>query len=220
MNRSSSDEAVPRIHVVTDDAVLNRPDFIELAGMMTAPGVAVHLRSRTIPGRQLQELAMALRSGGVETIVNDRVDVAIAARANGVHLPELGLPLHLVREHFGQLLIGRSTHSSTDARQSIQAGADYAFIGPIWRTPSHPSTTPLGVNTFADIAGLPVLAIGGIDLARAQTCLEHGAYGVAVISSVWNHPRPASVVNDFLGIINDVQQSPKDGATRKFTDWD
>jgi thiamine-phosphate pyrophosphorylase len=201
---------LPGLHVVTNDSVLTRPDFVTLAAVLAEPSTALHLRGRNVSGRTLQSLAADLRSqsANLHLIINDRIDVAVSMGTYGVHLPELGLPLEQVRKEFGRnLIIGKSTHSPTAALKAIDAGADYAFLGPIWPTPSHPDRPAIGIDAIREARDARVIAIGGVNAARAPQCLDAGAYGIAVISAVWNHPQPPSVAVELLSILKDYDPS-------------
>lgn len=127
-------------------------------------------------------------------LVNDRLDVAIAEHADGVHLGGNSLPPQDVRKWLNtnpeplvakQFLVGVSCHSLADARSAAQHGADYIFFGPVFATPSKASYgTPQGVERLADVCSavsLPVLAIGGITTQNASKCIRAGAAGIAAI---------------------------------------
>ncbi len=123
-------------------------------------------------------------------LVNDRLDVALATGADGVHLRVSSLPVHEVRatvsvKGLNNFLIGVSTHSIEEARTAEAGGADFIVAGPVYDTPSkRPYGAPLGVERFAQICQavkLPVLALGGITLANYQEPLRHGAAGIAAI---------------------------------------
>lgn len=199
---------VPRIHIVTNDEILQRPDFIKHTTDLPHTDIALHIRSAAVPGRAIQDLVSRLREAGLQIpmMINDRVDLALATNAAGVHLPERGLPVGRVRAEFGgRLLIGQSIHTPEAARRAADAGADYTFLGPIWETPSHPNGAPLGPRSLesAGEAGR-IVAIGGVTPDRVAACVAAGAYGVAVISAIWNAPEPASVARTFVSIIKET----------------
>jgi thiamine-phosphate pyrophosphorylase len=195
---------LPRIHAVTDPSILDSPDFARRAAALTESGdVAVHVRSKTHGGRRLNEIAASLRDsyGAKENhvFINDRVDVALAMAAAGIHLPSAGLPTRIVRRLVGaDVLIGRSTHSAAEALAAQEDGADYVFLGPIWPTPSHPGTPGIGVQAIAAARTVPVVAIGGVTSERVTAALDAGAYGVAAISALWRTPHPRAVVERML----------------------
>lgn len=195
---------LPKLHVPTEERILLRSDFLELARRVArSPEVALHLRGRTLGGRRLWELALALaaelRPTGAALFVNDRVDVALAAKAPGVHLPSQGMPITAARSLLGgQVFIGRSVHSPAEARAAFAEGADYVFLGPIWETTSHPQSRPLGLEAIERALPGRIVAIGGITPERAAECLRAGAYGVAAISALWDAPDPAAAAEGML----------------------
>lgn len=160
--------------------------------------VGLHLRSRTRTPVELSRLAHALPASA-HVIVNDRVDLAAAAGARGVHLPAGGLPTQTARELLGpEALIGRSTHSAAEARQAYEDGADYVFLGPIWDTASHPGVAGIGVTAITDAQPARVVAIGGVTADRAAICVEAGAWGVAAIRALWLADDVDAAANAFL----------------------
>ena len=154
----------------------------------------IQLREKDLSGRGLAELAeqAILQSGGGSAVlVNDRVDVACATGASGVHLGEHSLPADEARRLVSQrdvrenFMVGVSAHSLHGAMQAEQAGADYVFFGPVYETPSKSSLgRPQGVPRLREVCErltIPVLAIGGITLENAGDCLAAGAAGIAAI---------------------------------------
>lgn len=173
---------------------------VAAALVQVPPGSAlVQLRDKTASGRDLCEAARALRevarANGARLLVNDRVDVALAVFADGVHLPEDGLPVAEARALLSpSRLVGASTHGVREALEKARAGADLIVVGPIWETPSKVAYgPPLGLEALAQAvravrAEAPrtaVFAIGGIDSpARAREAVEAGADGVAVVRAM------------------------------------
>jgi thiamine-phosphate pyrophosphorylase len=194
---------IPPLHAVTDDRVLRLPDFLDRArALALGPAVALHLRG-TLPARELLGLADALRAitaaTGTRLMVHDRVDLAGLCDADGVHLPSHGLPVAAVRRLVGdRLLLGRSTHASDHARAAVADGADYAFLGAIWPTASHPDRAPLGPAALRRALPVPVIAIGGVTPPRAAEARAAGACGVAAIRAVWDADDPAAAARALL----------------------
>jgi len=191
-------KTVPRLHIITNDAILgDRARIDQIPGFMH-PNVAIHLRSRLMSGEQLCEIANWIRgkSANGQIFINDRVDVALAASTDGVHLPEAGLPTKAVHALWGnRLTVGRSVHDPNAVATATAEGADYAMLGPIWETPSHPARPGLGLAALERATGGRVIAIGGITPDRVEPCIRAGAHGVATISAVWYAPEPASAVD-------------------------
>ncbi len=160
-----------------------------------AAGVAwIQIREKDLEARELAELVRLAvedtKTAGARILVNDRLDVALAANAGGVHLGEKSLPLEAVagwRRASGRtdFLIGVSCHSLDAARAAERGGADYVFFGPVFATPSKAAFgPPQGIERLREVCAavkIPVLAIGGITLENARACLDAGAAGIAAI---------------------------------------
>lgn len=202
--------SLPRLHVVTDDAMLGRGRWeIRAAAVLEAggPSLALHLRGPGTDGATLHRLARELlplaRRVGARLFVNDRVDVALVVGADGVHLGGRSLPLTEARRVLGPgVWLGASCHDAVKVATAREEGADYAFLGTIFATPSHPAVVGMGLEGLAAslerLRGYPVLGIGGIDPASAPSLLEAGAYGVAVMRGVWEARDPASAVRRYV----------------------
>lgn len=191
----------PHVYLITDRrSTAGRPlrDVVAraLAGVADAPGprsggpwrVAVQLREKDLGGRALLEEAESLRAlthqRGAALFVNGRVDVALAAGADGVHLGREGLGVSHVRRLAPGLSVGVSTHDVSEIRQAREEGADFAVFGPLFETPSKAGLlAPRGLGGLSEGAsqGLPLVALGGVNLANAADCLRGGAVGVAGI---------------------------------------
>jgi thiamine-phosphate diphosphorylase len=194
---------VPKLHAVTDDGVLAQLDFLERAQRIaTGPDVAIHLRGNRLGGEllRLADALMEIASAtGTRILVNDRSDIARASNAHGVHLPARGLPVAEARKLVRPgLLVGRSVHSSAQAREELAAGADYVMLGPIWATASHPGRIALGLDAVTQIGLNPVIAVGGVTPERARVCRAAGVHGVAAISALWQADDPGTAVREFL----------------------
>lgn len=201
---------VPRLHLVTDDAVLARPGFVERAAELLAVAdvpVALHVRGPGTAGGPLLAIATALvgeaEASGSWVVVNDRVDVALAAGARGAHLGARSLPLAEARRILGAAgRLGVSVHAREEALAAAGEGTDWIFAGTIFATPSHPHRPGRGPAFVAEVTaaapGVPVLAIGGVTPERVEEVTEAGAWGVAVIRGVWDAPDPQEAVGRYL----------------------
>jgi len=223
--RRTTRAPLPRLHVVTDDRVLAREGWTRAAaGVLAAGGaaLALHVRGPRTGGATLFELARALlpeaRGSGALLIVNDRVDVALVAGTDGAHLGRRSLPVREARSLLGHAWLGASVHEPEAAGPVRSEGADYAFLGTMFRTPTHPDATGLGPDALARAAGgavgFPVLAIGGIGPRRVGAVRAAGAYGVAVVSGVWDAGDPASAVARYLEELMKAEAEPARGSTR------
>jgi thiamine-phosphate pyrophosphorylase len=154
----------------------------------------IQIRERDLEARSLVELARfaaaETRATSAHVFVNDRLDVALAAAAAGVHLGEKSLPLETVvewRRSAGRsdFLIGVSCHSLESARAAGRGGANFIFFGPVFATPSKMAYgPPQGIERLREVCAsleIPVLAIGGVNLENARACIAAGAAGVAAI---------------------------------------
>lgn len=151
----------------------------------------VQLREKNLEGAQLLELAKNLRQltyGKAVFIVNERVDVALAADADGVQIGENGLPIPVVKSILGsRALCGRSVHDVNGAIKACEHGADFLVLGSMFPTESHPGDKPSGLPLMVSVSKeieIPVLGIGGISGSNAMKVMNSGANGVAVIRSI------------------------------------
>jgi len=145
----------------------------------------LQLRAPDLSARELEREALDLVAGSpVPVLISSRCDVALAAQAAGVNLPERDISVGDARKLLGQRLIGRSVHSVEAAQQAEGAGADFVIFGPVWPSESHPGVAPVGVEALARVAHalrIPVLAIGGVTESRIAECHAAGAAGFAAI---------------------------------------
>jgi thiamine-phosphate diphosphorylase len=194
---------LPRLHAITDERIARRPDLDQLTGLFAqaGEGLAVHARGRSLAGLELYDLAVRLSAHPpVRLFVNDRLDVALAARAAGVQLTSDSLPPAAARRLDADWWIGRSVHSLEEARSARAEGADYLLAGPVFETASHPGMPPMGVERLEEIVqlGSPVLAIGGVTPERVEVLKEAGVYGMAAIRALWDAPDPGAAAQHLL----------------------
>jgi len=170
---------------------------------------AIQLRDKTLGARELMELGTALRrltcDAGALFFVNDRVDVALAVGADGVHLGPDDLPVAEVRRFVPEgFLIGYSTDDPGRALAAVREGADYLGCGTVWSTRSKEDAgSAIGPEGLARVARavpvpVPVVGIGGITPERAPLLRDTGAAGVAVIGAVMGAADPAAAVRALL----------------------
>jgi thiamine-phosphate pyrophosphorylase len=164
----------------------------KIASVAAAGADWIQIREKDLPGRDLFNLARGtVRASAARIIVNDRLDVALAAGAAGVHLGHESAPARDVVRwcHAGNapagFLIGVSCHSAEEVKEAETGGADYAFFGPVFETPSKaPLGAPQGIARLAEACAsvrIPVIAIGGIGVENAAECIRAGTAGVAAI---------------------------------------
>lgn len=186
-------------------------DTVELAEAAIAGGAdTIQYRDKTATTRTMIKNARAIldicRSAGVTLIVNDRVDIAMAIDADGVHLGQNDLPIAVARKLLGSSkLIGGSASTFYEALRVEREAADYMGCGHIFSTESKPKPYPArGVAFLGEVCKsvrIPVVAIGGINPARAGEVMASGAFGVAVIDAVRNAVNPQEVTRSLSGIV-------------------
>lgn len=175
-------------------AVLDRDD-LQLARQLLGPGGAKILQVRRKPGTADEQLRLARLARelcdqhGALLIVNDRIDVALAAGADGVHLGQTDVPLAEARSLAPKLLIGISTHDLAQVRAAVAGGADYLGYGPVYATRTKVNPDPVqglvGLRAAVAAAGaIPVVAIGGITPSDARGIYETGASAICAIRAV------------------------------------
>jgi thiamine-phosphate pyrophosphorylase len=188
------------------------PAWVGLGWSRAAEGAA----KRAGAGAALEQLEAAvaldltsrlLRERGDGTagwvVVNDRLDVALAAGADGVHLGRRSLDIGTARRLLGDRgVVGASLHAGDDPATASAHGARYAFVGTIFETPTHPGERPLGLSGMggflARARDLPLVGIGGVAVEGARELRALGAHGVAAIRGIWDHPDPARAASEYL----------------------
>lgn len=217
--------AVPVVHAVTNDEVVARHDFIDVAcAVLRVLGSrgALHLRASRIAGARFQSLAEGLAAAqgltGGWLVVNDRLDIALMAGAKGAQLTSRSLTTTDARRIAPALAIGASVHDVNEGKAAAQAGADWLVAGQVFATRSHAGEAEKNVHRFArdDKVGvhwirslsqgveLPVIAIGGIRMEHADLLRSSGVYGVAVIRGIWDAPNAEQAAADYLSAYDDA----------------
>jgi thiamine-phosphate pyrophosphorylase len=189
---------LPRIYPLTDVQLsgLSHADQVQL---LTLGGASlIQLREKQLPALEFYEQAKAAvavaQRNGVTLIINDRVDVALAAGAHGVHLGQDDMPPEAARRLLGaEAIIGYSTHNVQQAVSALNLPVDYIAIGPIFQTATKTDTSPvLGLDGLRAVRQVvrdfPLVAIGGITQANASEVIKAGADSVAVISALLADP--------------------------------
>ena len=196
------------LYLVTDRKTTGGRELTWVLEQALEGGVrAVQLREKDLGGRELLELAREVKRlcdrYGAELFVNDRVDVALASDAAGVHLAANALPVKVARELLGpDRKIGVSTHSVEEARTASEAAADFVLFGPIYATDSKLAfgepQGPAALKAVTDSASVPVFAIGGIKHHHLPEITAHGTARIALISAVSEAPDPRAAARDML----------------------
>ncbi len=198
-----------RFMIITDRNLM-RPSFSEALSAAVLGGARLlQLRENNLSPSGVLELAQTAQeicgASKARLLINSDFEIARKVGAFGTHLRE-SQSIYAVRKLLEpEYSVGQSVHSLEAAFRAEKAGADYLVFGSIFPTPSHPGSTPLGLDAlreFTDQVSIPVYAIGGITLQNARLCLEAGAYGVAAISAIWKAPDVAAAVRESNHILN------------------
>ena len=185
--------------------LVSATDDVDLLEDLAAAGVGgFQVRDKGATSRELVALTRlvlaAVRPAGATVIVDDRLDIALAAGADGVHLGADDLSIADARRVAPHLVIGATCRDAEAVVRAAADGATYAGFGPVFATASKAGLpAPLGLDAIRGATGvLPLVAIGGIDAAGARECRDAGAHGVAVIGSIWRHPDPVAAAKELV----------------------
>ena len=199
------------LYLVTDRKTTGGRDLLWLLEQALEGGVrAVQLREKDLGGAALLELARDVKGlcdrYDAELFINDRVDVALAADAAGVHLAANSMPVESARGLLGpDRKIGVSTHSAAEVHAASEAGADFVLFGPVYATTSKlPFGNPQGpasLKAITDSASVPVFAIGGIKQHHLPEIRAHGTARIALISAISEAPDPQAAARDMLAAL-------------------
>lgn len=192
------DFELPKLYSITDTKISGLSHAAQVERLIAGGTQIIQLRDKFLTPKDFFEEAVKAikiaRAQSVKVLINDRVDIALAAKADGVHLGQTDLPPAAARRILGETaIIGFSTHSFEQAIEAIQFSVDYIAVGPIFPTltKDNPDAV-LGLENLRQISkvvnGFPVVAIGGITNDNARLCFAAGAKSVAVISALLEKP--------------------------------
>jgi thiamine-phosphate pyrophosphorylase len=195
-----------KLHVLTD-AALGERAMTSVTAAVAAGAPVVQVRGKGVTDKQLYAFTRAVvelcERAGARCVVNDRIDVALAAGAHGTHLGADDLPVAAARRLAGPgHLIGGTARDPDTAAALVEAGADYLGVGPAFATTTKSGLPdpigPDGIGNVARAVPVPVIAIGGVTAERVPALLAQGAYGVAVVGAVVDAPDPAAATRSLL----------------------
>jgi thiamine-phosphate pyrophosphorylase len=203
------------LYLVTDRDLSRGRSTLDIVQAAVSGGVTcVQLREKDCSTREFIEQALAikdiLKTREVPLIINDRLDVALAVAADGVHLGQSDMPLKTAQKIAGPaLLIGISAESVQDAVEAEKGGADYLGVSPIYTTPTKTDTAPpLGLEGLREIrqrVKIPLVGIGGLNKSNAAEVIRHGADGVAVVSAIVAADDPGTSAMTLKRIITEAR---------------
>jgi len=186
------------IYLVTDRGILQGRDLLDAVAEAIEGGVTlIQLREKEVSSREFYQIALKVKdlahSRGVPLLINDRLDIALAVNADGLHIGQEDLPLKVARKLLGpDKIIGLSVSNLEDAVQGEKEGADYLGAGAVYPTTSKDvSESPIGpdgLKKIKDAVSIPVVGIGGINLFNIEEVKRTGVDGVAVISAIMGAP--------------------------------
>ncbi len=199
---------IGKLHVITDTFLQSRFSHFELAELAIKGGAdTIQFRQKTGSTKEMiansQRIKHLCAEAGVSFVVNDRLDVAIAVDADGVHLGQDDFPIPLARKILPEdTLIGGSASTLEEVRKCVEEGADYVGFGPVFPTSSKDDAGPVSgikkLKEVVDAFSVPIIAIGGITPENTREVLETGAAGLAVISAVCCAEDPKEATRNLL----------------------
>jgi thiamine-phosphate pyrophosphorylase len=205
------------LYLVTDRRLSRGRSTFEIVKAAVDGGTTVvQLREKDCSTREFIEQALAikdfLKDRGVPLIINDRLDVALAVKADGVHLGQIDMPLAMAKGILGDsMIIGISAESLADAMAAEKDGADYLGVSPIYATPTKTDTAPplglAGLREIRKAVRLPLVGIGGLNLKNSADVIRSGADGVAVVSAIVAADDPGAVASALKQIITEARRS-------------
>jgi len=205
------------LYLVTDRGLARGRSTLEIVSAAIKGGATVvQLREKDCSTREFINEALILRdflkTRNVPLIINDRLDVAQASKADGVHLGQTDMPLEMARDILGdRMIIGISAESLKDAIEAEKGGADYLGVSPIYATPTKTDTAlPLGLKGLRAIrkaVKLPLVGIGGLNRNNAAQVIRSGADGVAVVSAIVAAADPETAAGELKKRITEARQT-------------
>lgn len=204
------------LYLVTDRGLSRGRSIVEIVRAALAGGVTcVQLREKRASTRDFLTEAMAVRTlltgTGVPLVINDRIDVALAVDADGVHLGQTDMPIREARRIVSKkMFIGISAECLEHAIQAARAGADYVGVSPVFSTPTKTDTAPplglAGIAAMRAAVSIPLVGIGGIGPANAASVIRAGCDGAAVVSAIVSAPNPMRAAAELKTIIDAAKE--------------
>lgn len=201
---------IPKLHIVTPPGA----DDLDLTLRLVAAGAPlIQVRAKDATDRARLQRASAVReaarAAGARCLVNDRVDIALATGADGVHVGDDDVPPDVAARLLGpDAIVGVTCRNPEDARRAQDEGASYLGVGPVYATQTKRGLPepmgPRGVEAIAGTVDVPVIAISGITVDNAPPLLEAGAWGIAVVGAVFRSPDPIASMRQLLEVTDRI----------------
>ena len=199
---------LPPVYPITASYVGMEPDHVAQVRKFLSSGIRFfQIREKRMDDRRFHSLLLQIRQlcdqASAKFIVNDRVDLALASGADGVHLGQTDLPVSAARQLLGrQAIVGISTHNREQFLKALEVDVDYVAVGPVYETATKQSShPPVGHQFIREVSAIkrhPLVAIGGISLETAPRVWEAGAESVAVISDISAASNPEQRISEYL----------------------
>lgn len=203
------------LYLVTDRALsAGRPLERIVEEAVQGGATMVQLREKDLPTREFLDLARSLKGllapRGIPLIINDRLDIAMACGAEGIHVGQSDMPVREIRRLGGpELLIGLSVESEEDARKAEDLDIDYIGISPVYTTPTKKELTsglgPEGVRSICGLSRFPAVGIGGLNHENSAEIIRSGAEGVAVVSALCSVESPRKAAQTLSKLIRNAK---------------
>lgn len=203
------------LYLVTDRGLSRGRKTSEIVRAAVRGGVrCVQLREKNCSAREFIQEALSVRDflkeQGVPLIINDRLDIAQAVQADGIHLGQSDIPLKMAKKIVGNsMLVGISAESLENALTAEKDGADYLGVGPVFSTATKTDTAPpLGfaeLRRIREAVKIPLVGIGGLNRKNAGEVIKNGADGVAVVSAIVSAPDPAAAAGELIAAIAEAK---------------
>jgi thiamine-phosphate pyrophosphorylase len=202
------------LYLVTDRKLAANLTIEELVQKAIEGGVTVvQLREKECSSQKFYELALRLKKimpAKIPLIINDRLDIALAVGASGLHLGQSDLPAEVARKHLGpEAIIGLSVENFDQLKEAASLSVDYLAISPVFATPTKTDTGPAwglaGLKQARQLTDLPLVAIGGINESQALSVIKAGADGIAVVSAICAAPNPREAARKLRQLVEQAK---------------
>ncbi len=205
------------LYLVTDRELSRLPFFDMIEKALEGGVTVIQIREKKLSTKEFIEEALKIKEiakrKGVPIIINDRVDIALAVDADGIHLGNDDMPVEMARKIMGKKIIGASAHSVEEAMDKERKGANYIAVSPVFSTPTKPDAgTPLGlegIRKIKEAVKIPVIAIGGINKNNVVEVIKSGADGVAVVSAIVCSEDPKKTAKEMRDLIKSAKKEDR-----------